>query len=103
MQHLIRTSVKILKDPNSKRATKSRTMVKSSGNTSRQTSVAGPVEVMRYFQPPFNGSSLLGGIRGVLQEDGTGRLQGQGRESCLQKKGWQAGEGAAGSEEEENK
>lgn len=55
------------------------------------------------MQPQLNGSGLLGGIRGVLQADGPGRLQGQGRESCLQKKGWQAGEGAAGREEEENK
>lgn len=73
IQHLIRTSIKILKDPNSNRASKSRTMVKFSD--SRQNfheprqhkspdliqKVAGPVEVMSYFQPQFNGSSLLGG------------------------------------------
>lgn len=70
MQHLIRTSVKILKDPDSNGASKSRTTVKFSD--SRQNfhehkspdliqKAAGPVEVMRYFQPQFNGSSLLGG------------------------------------------
>lgn len=65
MQHFISTSNKILKDPNSEKGLKTIIMLDFSDSQyfhePQQQKVVGPLEATRYFQPQFNGSSLLEG------------------------------------------